>query len=188
MEEIWKDVVGYEGYYQVSNLGRVKSLDRYVQRGQGTRLVHGRILNQAVNTNGYLRVILSRGNKTKNTLVHRLVAEAFIPNPEHAAVVDHIDNNRQNNSVSNLRWCTQSENIEKSYRQGRRTSVFNLDAIQQKRIASVSKPVIRSDGMSYKSVSEAASDLGVTWSAISHVLYGRAKTCRGYSFAFIDKN
>lgn len=102
--EIWKDVVGYEGLYQVSNLGKVRSLDRVVKRGWCYK---GKLLTPTVNKdNGYLYVNLAGKNKT----VHRLVALAFIPNPENKPCVGHKDTNRQNAKASNLEWVTYSEN------------------------------------------------------------------------------
>ena len=96
MEEIWKDIKGYEGLYQVSNLGRVKS---FVKKGE-------KILAPQKNSNGYLRVILTNKAKKKRYFIHRLVAETFILNPNYYPVVNHLDCNRTNNSVNNLEWCT----------------------------------------------------------------------------------
>ena len=103
IEEIWRPVVGYEGLYEVSNMGNVKSLD---WKGTGTE----RIMSP-VNLNGYLRVLFNRNGKRKLKLVHRLVAEAFIPNPDNLPCVNHIDENKSNNHVENLEWCTHKYNI-----------------------------------------------------------------------------
>lgn len=99
MEEIWKDIKGYEGLYQVSNLGRVKSLFRY-----------SKILKNKIGNNGYCTVCLYGNKKPCFKLVHRLVAEAFIPNPDGKPCVDHINTVRDDNRVENLRWCTTREN------------------------------------------------------------------------------
>ena len=110
MEEIWKDVVGYEGYYQVSNLGRVRSLDRIVSNG---RKIKGKILSTKVNTPPYYpRVSLSVNGKMKLVQVHRLVAQAFVynPDPEHKTQVGHKDESRTNNRADNLEWVTPKEN------------------------------------------------------------------------------
>ena len=110
MEEIWKDVVGYEGYYQVSNLGRVKSLDRISSNG---RKIKGKILSTKVNTPPYYpRVSLSVNGKMKLVQVHRLVAQAFVynPDPEHKTQVGHKDESRTNNRADNLEWVTPKEN------------------------------------------------------------------------------
>lgn len=110
MEEIWKDVVGYEGYYQVSNLGRVRSLDRIASNG---RKIKGKILSTKVNTPPYYpRVSLSVNGKMKLAQVHRLVAQAFVynPDPEHKTQVGHKDESRTNNRADNLEWVTPKEN------------------------------------------------------------------------------
>ena len=102
-EEIWKPIKDYEGLYEVSNLGRVKSLNY-----RGTR--KERILKNTERSNGYLAIGLIKNGKTKMFRVHRLVAEAFIPNPENKPCVDHINTIRDDNRVENLRWVTYKEN------------------------------------------------------------------------------
>lgn len=111
MKEIWKDIVGYEGSYQVSNLGRVKSLSRtFIRKNGSPFLVKERILKPRLDTKGYPRVMLCIRKVKKNCAIHRLVAMAFIPNPTNKPDVDHIDTNRNNPIVSNLRWVTSTEN------------------------------------------------------------------------------
>lgn len=99
MEEVWKDIPGYEGLYQVSNTGEVKSLN---YRGSGET----KLLKQSTNKKGYKRVVLCKNRKKKNHSVHRLVAITFIPNPDNLPIVNHIDECKSNNMVSNLEWCT----------------------------------------------------------------------------------
>lgn len=108
--EIWKDVVGYEGYYKVSNLGRVKSMERYVTQGNHKRYVKERIKKQSIDPNGYLRVTLCKDRKSVQIPIHRIIAEAFIPNPENKSEIDHINTNRIDNRIENLRWSTRYEN------------------------------------------------------------------------------
>ena len=99
--EIWKDIKGYEGLYQVSNLGKVKSLKK-----------HQKILKLSDNGRGYMFVGLSKNNKRKNKNVHRLVAETFISNYDNLLQVNHKDGNKNNNSVDNLEWVTQKQNLQ----------------------------------------------------------------------------
>jgi hypothetical protein len=106
---LWKDVVGYEGYYRVSDSGNVISVTRYDRLG---RLKVGVIKRTIIQNSGYKVVNLKVDGEQKNHLVHRLVAEAFIPNPDNKKFVNHIDGNKLNNEVSNLEWCTRSENMK----------------------------------------------------------------------------
>ena len=110
MQEIWKDIKGYKGIYQVSNLGNVKSLPRKTNN----QYYKGLYLKQYI-YKGYLRLQLTKHSKSKWFLVHRLVAEAFIPNPKNKPQVNHIDGNKLNNKVDNLEWVTPSENQIHSY-------------------------------------------------------------------------
>lgn len=111
-EEIWKPIDGYEGIYEVSNLGRVKSLKKIVlfRFPDKKRFIPDRIFKKSVNVYGYIIVSLHLNLKIKQFRVHRLVARAFIPNPENKPYVNHIDGNKQNNRVDNLEWCTAQEN------------------------------------------------------------------------------
>jgi hypothetical protein len=110
--EEWRDIVGYEGLYQVSSCGRVRALERTVSRGKYGLHVHkSRIMSPLDHGNGYLYISLSKNNKRKNYYIHRLVAEAFIANPDNKPQVNHKDHNRSNNGVANLEWVTCVENI-----------------------------------------------------------------------------
>lgn len=111
MEEIWKDIKGFEGAYQISNLGRVKSLERYVpSSGKTPQKIKEKIRKTFSTTAGYLYVVLSYNHIRKTALIHRLVAEAFIPNPDNLECVNHKDENKQNNIVENLEWCNYTYN------------------------------------------------------------------------------
>lgn len=114
MKEVWKDIKGYEGLYQISNLGRVKSLERRVRNSEtGFRIVRERFLKPALSgekPRQYYYVILSKNAKHRNETVHRLVAKYFVQNPENKLEVNHIDNDPLNNYCTNLEWCTSRYN------------------------------------------------------------------------------
>lgn len=105
-EEIWKPVVGYEGLYEVSSYGRVRSLDRYDSRNCFRK---GELMNFFYGC-GYLKVVFCKNGIAKKYLVHRLVAQAFIPNPDNLPQVNHIDEDKSNNCVENLEWCDSKYN------------------------------------------------------------------------------
>ena len=115
--EIWKDIEGYKGLYQVSNYGRVKSLEKIVKWGVANKLIPDTILKPLANP--YCRVGLRKDNKQILKSVHRLVATAFIPNPNNLPVVMHIDDNPQNNHISNLKWGTKAMNSKDMANKGR---------------------------------------------------------------------
>lgn len=131
MNEIWKDIEGYEGLYQVSNLGRVKALPKYSFNGKVYFLMNERILKHIV-THNYHYVSLYKDKKGTRFAVHRLVASAFIPNPKNKPDVDHINTIKSDNKVENLRWATRKEN--------------NLNPLTQKRNSDAHKGYIRPKG------------------------------------------
>lgn len=114
--EIWKDIRGYEGLYQVSNLGRVKSVARRVcnHPSGSTRQMQEHFITPTDNGNGYKIVGLRSDHKRQNKYVHRLVAEHFLENPQGKNYVNHIDFDKSNNRASNLEWCSQKENVQHS--------------------------------------------------------------------------
>ena len=117
MEE-WRAIRGYEGMYEVSSVGIVKGLDRVVIYSNGRKdFKKERILKPSLNTNGYPFVFLSKGNSTIK-YIHRLVAEAFIPNPENKREVNHKNGVKDDNRVENLEWCTHFENMRHSWETG----------------------------------------------------------------------
>lgn len=105
--EVWKDIPGYEGKYQVSTLGRIRTVEHQYKQSRGIRTVKEKLLKPSLANNGYYRVNLGHG---KTELIHRLVANTFIPNPENKRTVNHIDGNKLNNNVDNLEWNTHREN------------------------------------------------------------------------------
>lgn len=129
MDEIWKDIKNFEGLYQVSSLGRYRSLDRYIvcknRWGELSEFYRpGQIMKCSLNNKGYCIAHLSNHNKSTTVLLHRLVAETFIPNPNNLPEVNHEDENKLNNRVDNLKWCDRiyNNNYGKLNKEGRRVS------------------------------------------------------------------
>lgn len=120
MEEIWKDIVGYEGSYSVSNLGIVKGLNRVVKYSDGRTYRYGdKLLRLNINKrNGYCCVHLYKNQIRKAEKIHRLVAEAFIENPLNLTDVNHIDGNKLNNRIDNLEWSSRSDNMKHGFKTG----------------------------------------------------------------------
>lgn len=166
----WRDVPGYEGLYQVSDTGLVLSLPR---EGSG-----GKILRPDVTREGYHQARLCKGGEQKGWFVHRLVALAFLPNPDLKREVNHIDGDKGNNRVGNLEWATRSENQQHAYDMG-------LTSAPRARRANA-RAVRRSDGAVYESVSQAARSLGKAWavSTISECCNGKRRTCCGYGWRY----
>ena len=115
---MWKPIKGYEGLYEVSDRGSIKALKRIVNSGKCHRTWEEHFIKYAVDANGYFRTNLAKGGVNKTFKIHRLVAEAFIPNPLKLPEVNHIDGNKQNNSVENLEWCNHSENLKHAVKMG----------------------------------------------------------------------
>ena len=111
MIEIWKDVIGYEGLYQVSNLGRVKSLAKIAKNKYGEFMLKDRIMKTHIKLDGYRSVTFVKNGKVKLHSVHRLVAKAFVPNPNNYHEVNHIDEDKTNSRFDNLEWCNRLYNV-----------------------------------------------------------------------------
>jgi hypothetical protein len=159
MKEVWKNIVGYEGLYEVSNLGNVKSLN-YLRTGQE------KLLNLGIN-NGYLNVQLCKNGEAKTFLIHRLVAEAFIPNPLGLPQVNHINEIRSDNRAENLEWCSAQYNTE--YSQSKQVEQYDLNGNY---IAT------------WKSVNEIQRQLGFYQGTISHCCRGEYKTAYGFIWRY----
>lgn len=180
-EETWKDIKGYEGLYQVSNMGRVKSLERTITRKNGRKFsVKERILKLRSDGRGYLQVVLCNGSgKIKNFKVHRLVCEAFHENPNNKPCVNHIDENKTNNAVSNLEWCTVAENNNHGTHNARMAKTKSKPVGQYTREGELIKV--------WQIVREVERQLGFAHGNISKVAQGKNKTAYGYVWKYIDE-
>jgi hypothetical protein len=118
MEEEWRDVAGYEGYYQVSNLGRIKGMARVIMRRKKPCSLKSKIRVCPLLKSGYVNFVASKEGKTENLLVHRLVATAFIPNPFSLSQVNHKDFDKTNNKMENLEWVSHADNAQHSVKAG----------------------------------------------------------------------
>ena len=123
----WRPIKGYEGLYEVSNTGEIKSLPKVRKNGSGYYIQKEKLLRQSNTTTGYKKVELVKDGKRKSLKVHRLVAQAFIPNPQNKPQVNHLDGNKINNNVSNLEWATISENVQHGYDTGLNSNKYILD-------------------------------------------------------------
>lgn len=190
MEEIWIDIKGYEGLYKVSNLGKIKSLDKQMmvygfQKEPIKTIRKGKILKPRITRYGYEKVLLTKNNKSKNYFVHRLVAISFIENPNNYNEVNHIDGNKRNNNILNLEWCTHSQNMKHCFdnklRKNNAKPMLGLTYENNP----LSKKVYQYDlDMNFikewGSIREASESIGVDASNISKCCNGHAKTCKGF--------
>ena len=164
MKELWKDIKGYEGLYQVSNLGRVK------------RVTTSRILKGCKDKDGYLKVILCKNNIKSTKTVHRLVAQAFIPNTENKLEVNHIDEDKANNTVNNLEWSTRKENLNHGTRNERSSRTQSIPIIATN--------LKSSESTEFYGITECARQLGLCQQSISKVLAGQCRQTKGYTFKY----
>lgn len=164
-KEVWKDIQDYEGYYQVSSMGRVRSKDRTITcRNGAIKFVSAKSVSLYEKENGYLVVHLYRDNKGKTKYIHRLVANAFIPNPNNLSTVNHKDGNKHNNTVANLEWASYSDNNQHAYDNGLKHSNRNNPHMSKKVVA------YSIDGKklySFPSMREAERQLGLANGAVS---------------------
>lgn len=174
MKEIWKDVEGYEGCYQVSNFGRVKSLGNGKTHNSSERILKGN------NIKGYLVVNLSKEGNKKQYLIHRLVAQAFIPNPNKLLQVNHIDEDKTNNKVSNLEWCSAKYNMNYGTRTQRVVENNTNHPNKSKKVICIET------GKIYVSTMQVERDLGFAHTNISYACTGRYKTAYGFHWKYID--
>lgn len=180
-KEIWKDILGYEGKYMVSNWGRVKSLN-YNKTGKE------RIMKLTKASNGYLQVNLSKDGKRKFCYVHRLVATAFCENPEGYTVVNHINENKADCRANNLEWCSRSYNNtynDRAKKAGKKTSEKNTNHPKlSKSVIGINK--ISGLKLEFPSISEAKRCTNISQSHICACCKGKRNSAGGYVWYYAD--
>lgn len=186
MEEVWKDVAGYENLYQVSNLGRVKSLgyvricnfgtheNSKIKRKERILKTESRVTRGRGLEIGYVRCSLHKNGVSKNYCVHKLVAQAFIPNPENKPQVDHIDTNTLNNRVDNLRWVTCLENNNNELTKMR---FYEKHGVKVKELTT---------GLVFKTVTDCSKHFGIKRPTLSSYL-NKGKSLNGYHFIKLEE-
>lgn len=191
IKETWKWIDGYKNMYQVSSLGHVRSVDRYVYcEVSPNKLQHlcGKILKQGYNHKGYPIVYLSKDGKQKTITVHRLVAQAFIDNPLKLPQVNHIDGNKTNNQVDNLEWCDNSYNQKHAHDNGlfpsyEETVGWGRPAKPVAMLDFNTKEILRI----FKTLSSAGREMGINQANIRSVCVGKRNHAGGYAWKFIEK-
>lgn len=185
-EEVWRDIKDYEGLYQISSLGRVRSLDRFDSIG---RFIKGKMLSYNVDKDGYSCITLCKNGGEKKCKVHRIVAQTFIPNPDNKPCIDHINCERSDNRIENLKWCTHSENLMNPITRKKKSNICReicqgSDNPNSKKIIQFSKngDLIRL----WECMKDAADNLGTNYQNISKCCRGIRKHFRDSIFEYYD--
>ena len=180
----WKDIVGYENEYQINQFGEIRTLK------DSPKLKKYDVLKpQTSKRNGYVYQMLYKNGKEKLFRVHRLVAMAFLPNPNNLPQVNHKDGNKQNNSVDNLEWCEQSDNMKHAYKNGlqipsenQRKSIINTNKLKQKKVCQIKDGKIIN---TFSGISEASRQTKISISCISRCCNLKRKSTNGYEWRFV---
>lgn len=187
INEIWRPIIGYESMYQVNNIGRVRSVKTTYKKKRP-------YLSHHIDKYGYPYVILTSHSKSRCFRIHRLIAQAFIPNPENKPEIDHIDGNKMNFNIDNLRWCTRKENMNNVItkkrisisKMGKRPSIYTISKLKE----SSSKPlvVLSKEGNEierFESAVKASEIYGICQNWIRRVCRGELKSAKGLIFKYL---
>ena len=184
MKEIWRDIINYEGLYQVSNLGRIKSLAKTIYRYNGFGYYNQhypeKILTVFYDRRGYPMTFLYKNGKRKTRRIHRLVAEAFIPNPEDKTQVNHINGCKTDNRVCNLEWATNDENMEHAVSNGLHKNPFVSNNPRSKEVICIET------GEVFNTITEATKKYKVHNANVSACCRGKKQTAGGYHWKYKD--
>lgn len=188
MEKIWKDIYGFEGLYQVSDMGEIYSCAKTIQGGNGGSRSHDGMILQADSSGEYLRVTLFKDKKRHKFLVHRIVAKHFHENPENKKFVNHINGNKLDNRAVNVEWSTQSENEKHAYRIGLKVPTMNrLGSTNDLNARSKKVMQLALDGSLIKiwpSVNEVQRKLGFRQGNISSCARNEMQTAYGFKWQY----
>ena len=187
-EEIWRDIKGYEGLYEVSNLGQIKSLDRYKytkgRYGIMKTKIKGRLLKPCLNHDGYEEIVLSKDGKSKMYRLHRIVAETFINNFDNKNQVNHKNGNKLDNKVQNLEWCNCKDNIHHALKNNLMKPAKGKEHYMAKEVGKYNEnnQLIEK----YDTIVQAGKLNKISDTNIIHCLKGRTKKAGGYKWKYMD--
>lgn len=184
--EVWRDVKGYKGLYQISSKGRLKSLSRPVRHARGGfRVTKQRIIEPRKGKRGYFVFTLSKEGQSSQRYAHRLIAIAFIPNPEGKPHINHRNGVKDDNRIKNLEWCTHQENHLHRFRAlGYRHSKKVIESTIKKGYANGKRTRCTETGVIYRSAQEASEKTGIAMTSIARARRGLLKTAGGYRWEF----
>lgn len=188
MTEEWKSVIGYEGFYEISNFGNCKSVERIVFYNNDSKnrkaIFKSKLLKKTLTEHGYIKYRLSLDGAGKSIFAHKLVALAFIVNPDNKPQINHIDSNPKNNNANNLEWVTASENLRHSYDEGfRENKYYGATPNRKIEVSQLKNGVIVK---TWESIKAACVDSRFDSSSISKCCKGKLKSHKGFEWKYTD--